>query len=176
LPGAGGGVVASLYVGGSVPVGKNNNSQLGFRIAGSAGYEIPLGFSSVTLTPQLMAGLNPWTIDPSAVTDGTHSMTTVMAGVRCTYYHRRFAFWGQTHAGWGGIKAYQGSNELLSENGFAAEFSFGSDFVVLRYLSAGLFISAIKTVVEEKGTTQYGSFAFDFELQIKGKLPIPLGG
>ena len=179
--------VARLQIGASVPLGGGSDLVgTGFRVASIVGYEIQLGESVHSLTPELTLAYSNWGLADDVgliiagqgiLLDGSVGIVTVLAGARYTAYLGPVALWLAPHLGYGRGKLSASArgtevSDSESKGGFAFNFDFGAAYMFLRYVGAGLFFDITKVFVDKIEDTEIPALGLAVGLNVTGRLPM----
>ena len=169
-----GGVVLRLQVGPSGDVGGGSGSdelEPGYHLGFNGGFQFRLG-QRHGIAPELALYYSSWGIDG---VEGSASMLNVAAGARYSLYLGRIDLWGAAHLGFGNLSltymdgAVERSNDA---SGFAVSFGAGANFMILRYLGAGLYLRVSKAVVDRVMSYEFSATGLSLGLNVLGKIPL----
>lgn len=154
------GLVAELQLGANSRFGDSGSGVgLGFRVAGTLGYELQLG--RFGLLPQLLVFYDRWGAGEEGL---SLSWLGVMGGVKASIYAGRVAPWIALHGGYG--RAGVDFQRSVSENGYGLNFGLGLDIVLSRNIAIGGALLVTKMIADN----QLGAQDLSFAISVKMKL------
>ena len=180
------GLVLRFHVGPSGDVGSGATTDqlgVGYRLGLDAGFQFRLGRRH-GIAPELAFSYSDWGfIDGTTFTvngqvfgiTGGVGMLTVLAGARYSLYLGRIDLWGSAHFGYGSLsQSLVNKNDATdksdsSEDGFALDVGLGANYMILRYLGAGLYLRVNNVMADAPGI---GATGFSLGLNLLGKLPL----